>query len=597
MTLARTSAGTRPRPRTHDLDAVVVGAGGAGLYAALELKKELGPEARIGVISKLYPSRSHTGAAQGGVCAALGNTEEDNWEWHWFDTVKGGDYLVDQDAAEVMCRDAVGTVINLEHLGLPFNRTPEGLIDQRRFGGHTRNFGEGPVRRACFSADRTGHEILQTLFQQCIKHEVLFYDEFQVLDLAMPEGATGPVTGVVAMQLATGEIHSFRAKAVLFATGGFGKMFKVTSNAHTLTGDGVAIVYRRGLPLEDMEFFQFHPTGMYRLGFLLSEAMRGEGGFLVNGLGERFMERYAPTMKDLASRDVVSRSIYQEVAAGRGVDGQDYVHLDVRHLGAKVLNEKLPDMSGFIRTYFGLDPLTELVPIQPTAHYAMGGIPTDIDGHVLADETGRLVPGFYAAGECACVSVHGANRLGTNSLLDILVFGRRAGIAMAEEVRRADAPEPDPGAEASVYDEIAELLARDDGERAAVIRGELQETMFARCSVYRSAPLLDQAWEEVRALRERSRHLVVQDKGCQYNTDLGEALELGFLLDCAEATVRSAQARTESRGAHAREDYPDRDDVNWLKHTFAFRWSDGAPPRLAYRPATITRFEPKPRTY
>ena len=597
MSLAPALSRGRPRPRTHDLDAVVVGAGGAGLYAALELKRDLGPEARIGVISKLYPSRSHTGAAQGGVCAALGNTEEDHWEWHWFDTVKGGDYLVDQDAAEVMCRDAVSTVINLEHLGLPFNRTPEGLIDQRRFGGHTRNYGEGPVRRACYAADRTGHAILQTLFQQCIKHDVAFYDEYQVVDLAMPAGPSGPVTGVVALQLSSGEVHAFRAKAVLFATGGFGKMFKVTSNAHTLTGDGVAIAYRRGLPLEDMEFYQFHPTGMYKLGFLLSEAMRGEGGFLVNGKGERFMERYAPTMKDLASRDVVSRSIYQEIAAGRGIDGKDYVHLDVRHLGAEVLNEKLPDMSGFIRTYFGIEPLTDLVPIQPTAHYAMGGIPTDIDGRVLADEKGRIVPGFFAAGECACVSVHGANRLGTNSLLDILVFGRRSGIAMAETVRSAAAPEPDPGAEASVFDMVTELLARTEGERAAVLREELQETMFSRCSVYRSGTELNRAWGEVHALRERARHLVVQDKGRRYNTDLGEALELGFLLDCAEATVASAQARTESRGAHAREDYPDRDDVNWLKHTFAYRWSDGAPPHLAYKPATITRFEPKARTY
>ena len=597
MSLSLPAGRTRPRPRTHDLDAVVVGAGGAGLYAALELKRDLGPEARIGVISKLYPSRSHTGAAQGGVCAALGNTEEDHWEWHWFDTVKGGDYLVDQDAAEVMCRDAVSTVINLEHLGLPFNRTPEGMIDQRRFGGHTRNYGEGPVRRACYAADRTGHAILQTLFQQCIKHDVAFYDEYQVLDLAMPAGTGGPVTGVIALQLSSGEVHSFRAKAVLFATGGFGKMFKVTSNAHTLTGDGVAIAYRRGLPLEDMEFFQFHPTGMYKLGFLLSEAMRGEGGFLVNGNGERFMERYAPTMKDLASRDVVSRSIYQEIAAGRGIDGKDYVHLDVRHLGAEVLNVKLPDMSGFIRTYFGIEPLTDLVPIQPTAHYAMGGIPTDIDGRALADETGRIVPGFFAAGECACVSVHGANRLGTNSLLDILVFGRRSGIAMAQTVREADAPEPDPAAEASVYESMTELLARTEGERAAVLRTELQETMFDRCGVYRSGPLLAQAWGEVESLRERARRLVVHDKGHRYNTDLGEALELGFLLDCAEATVASAQARTESRGAQAREDFPDRDDVNWLKHTFAFRWSEGAPPRLAYRPATITRFEPKPRVY
>jgi succinate dehydrogenase / fumarate reductase flavoprotein subunit len=587
---------SRVHPRIHQLDAVVVGAGGAGLYAALELKKELGPEARIGVISKLYPTRSHTGAAQGGVCAALGNTEEDHWEWHWYDTVKGGDYLVDQDAAEVMCRDAVDTVINLEHLGLPFNRTPEGRIDQRRFGGHTRNEGEAPVRRACFAADRTGHAILQTLYQQCIKHDVAFYDEYQVIDLQMPQGAGGPVTGVLALQLATGELHSFRARAVLFATGGFGKMFKVTSNAHTLTGDGVAICYRRGLPLEDMEFFQFHPTGMYRLGFLLSEAMRGEGGFLVNGLGERFMERYAPTMKDLASRDVVSRSIYQEIAAGRGVDGGDFVHLDVRHLGAEVLNTKLPDMSGFIRTYFGIEPLTDLVPIQPTAHYAMGGIPTDVDGHVLADERGSVVPGLYAAGECACVSVHGANRLGTNSLLDILVFGRRAGIAMAEGVRSAPDPEGDVAAERAAVASLAGLLGRTDGERPAHIREELQEVMFNNCGVYRTQELLQTAWNKVTELRERAGHLVVEDKGRRYNTDLGEALELGFLLDCAEATVASALARHESRGGHAREDFPERDDVNWLKHTFAFRVPDGVP-RLAYRPVTITRFAPKPRVY
>ena len=403
MTLVTGGGPIIPPSRVHELDAVVVGAGGAGLYAALELKQDLGPEARIGVISKLYPTRSHTGAAQGGVCAALGNTEEDHWEWHWFDTVKGGDYLVDQDAAEVMCRDAIETIIKLEHLGLPFDRTPEGLINQRRFGGHTRNYGEGPVRRSCFAADRTGHAILQTLFQQCIRHDVTFFDEYQVLDLLLPEGPGGPVSGVIALQLATSELHAFRAKAVLFGTGGYGKVFKVTSNAHTLTGDGMAIPYRRGLPLEDMEFFQFHPTGMYKLGFLLSEAMRGEGGFLVNDAGERFMERYAPTMKDLASRDVVSRSIYLEVAEGRGIGGKDYVHLDVRHLGAEVLDKKLPDMSGFIRTYFGLDPLTDLVPIQPTAHYAMGGIPTDIDGRALADVGGRVVPGLYAAGEVACV--------------------------------------------------------------------------------------------------------------------------------------------------------------------------------------------------
>jgi succinate dehydrogenase flavoprotein subunit len=592
-------AGRSPIPvsRVHELDAVVVGAGGAGLYAALELKRDLGPEARIGVISKLYPSRSHTGAAQGGVCAALGNTEEDHWEWHWFDTVKGGDYLVDQDAAEVMCRDAPETIINLEHLGLPFDRTDEGLINQRRFGGHTRNYGEGPVRRSCFAADRTGHAILQTLFQQCIAREVTFFDEYQVLDLALPDGPAGRVAGVIALQTATTELHAFRARAVLFATGGYGKVFKVTSNAHTLTGDGTAVAYRRGLPLEDMEFYQFHPTGMYKLGFLLSEAMRGEGGVLLNDRGERFMERYAPTMKDLASRDVVSRSIYLEIAEGRGIGGKDYVHLDVRHLGEEVLNKKLPDMSGFIRTYFGLDPLTDLVPIQPTAHYAMGGLPTDVDGRVRADAGDGIVPGFYAAGEVACVSVHGANRLGTNSLLDILVFGRRAGKRMAADLADLPAPDVDLGAEMSTQAAVTDLLAGTDGERPAVIRSELQELMFTKCGVYRTDALLTEARDEIAGLRERARHLLVDDKGCRYNTDLGEALELGFLLDNAEATVASALARKETRGGHAREDFPDRDDTDWLKHTFASRDPATGSTSLSYRPVTITEFQPKPRSY
>jgi succinate dehydrogenase / fumarate reductase flavoprotein subunit len=428
-----------------------------------------------------------------------------------------------------------------------------------------------------------------------------------VLDLLMPDGADGPVAGVLALELATTEIHTFRARAVLFATGGFGKMFKVTTNAHTLTGDGVAIPYRRGLPLEDMEFYQFHPTGMYRLGFLLSEAMRGEGGILLNDQGERFMERYAPTMKDLASRDVVSRSIYQEIREGRGIGGKDFVHLDVRHLGDEVLNKKLPDMTGFIKTYFGLDPLHDLVPIQPTAHYAMGGIPTDVDGRVLgAVNKGRqdVVPGFFAAGECACVSVHGANRLGTNSLLDLLVFGRRAGMAMAQHLRDnpasgapgASAP-GDPAAEAATSQRVASLLNSGSGERPAVLRQELQEVMFTKVGVFRNKQLLTDASDEVASLRERAQHLRVDDKGCRYNTDLGEALELQFLLDCAQATVASALARTESRGAHAREDFPKRDDKKWLRHTLAYGDPGGGQPTLAYKPVTVTKFEPKARTY
>lgn len=588
--------GPAAAPRVHVVDALVIGAGGAGLYAALELKRALGTAGRVGVISKLYPTRSHTGAAQGGVCAALGNTEEDHWEWHWWDTVKGGDYLVDQDAAEVMCRDAVQTIRDLEHLGLPFDRTPDGLIDQRRFGGHSRNHGEGPVRRACYSADRTGHAILQTLYQQCIRHDVTFFDEYQVIDLLMPEGREGHVSGVLALRLATGEMTAFLARSVLFATGGFGMVYKVTSNAHTLTGDGVAIAYRRGLALEDMEFYQFHPTGMYRLGFLLSEAMRGEGGILRNGEGERFMERYAPTMKDLAGRDVVSRSIYQEIAAGRGVNGADFVHLDVRHLGAEVLDHKLPDMAGFIRTYFGLEPLTDLVPVQPTAHYAMGGIPTDHDGRVLADINGRAVPGFFAAGECACVSVHGANRLGTNSLLDILIFGRRAGAAMAAELSEAPSPGRDAEAEARAAAWLAELLSATDGERPATIRAELRELMFRTCGVYRSGTGLAECRAGVAALRERAGRLRLDDHGVRYNTDLTDAIELGFLLDCAEAMAVSAEARTETRGAHAREDFPIRDDDHWMRHTFATRQPDGTV-ALTYKPVTVTAYQPAPRVY
>jgi succinate dehydrogenase / fumarate reductase flavoprotein subunit len=578
----------------HQFDCVIVGAGGGGLRAALESSKR----ASTAVVTKLYPTRSHTGAAQGGMCAALANVEEDSWEWHTFDTVKGGDYLVDQDAAEIMCREAIDAVIELEHMGLPFNRTPDGRIDQRRFGGHTRNHGEAPVRRACYAADRTGHMILQTLFQQCVRQHVQFFNEWFVLDLILT--ADNQCAGVVAYELKTGELHVLHAKSVLLATGGFGKFFRITSNAHTLTGDGPGMCLRRGIPLEDMEFYQFHPTGIYGIGILLSEAARGEGAILLNGEGERFMERYAPTIKDLAPRDMVSRAIYQEIAEGRGVGGKDYVHLDVRHLPVEVIETKLPDITEFARLYLGVEPTTELVPIQPTAHYAMGGIPTDVEGQVVVDEANSPLPGLYAAGECACVSVHGANRLGTNSLLDIIVFGRRGGIRMAEHAAASElAPLPDdPAAEAR--DLLAGLLKRPVGgegaERVAPIRTRLQDEMMADCGVVRTDETLGRVLGTIAELRERYLRVGVEDKGKVYNTELLEAVELGFLLDLAEVTAVAARARTESRGGHYREDFPFRDDGYWMRHSLARRREDGTI-ELDYKAVTVTKYMPMERKY
>jgi len=579
--------------QTHRYDVVIVGAGGAGMRAALESSKRV----RTAVLTKLYPTRSHTGAAQGGMAAALSNVEEDNWEWHTFDTIKGGDYLVDQDAAEILAKEAIDAVLDLEKMGLPFNRTPDGRIDQRRFGGHTRNHGEAAVRRACYAADRTGHMILQTLFQQCVKQEVQFFNEFYVLDLLLTEGRT---SGVVAYELATGEIHVFEAKAVVFATGGYGKVFKTTSNAHTLTGDGMAITWRLGLPLEDMEFYQFHPTGLAGLGILLSEAARGEGGILRNADGERFMERYAPTIKDLAPRDMVSRAIFTEVRAGRGAGpNKDYVYLDLTHLPREQLDAKLPDITEFARTYLGVEPYTSPVPIYPTAHYAMGGIPTTLQAEVLGSNT-EIVPGLYAAGEVACVSVHGANRLGTNSLLDINVFGRRAGAAAAEFVTTAPWM-PLPETPSTTVETMLEGLRNGDGgERVGAVRAELQATMDDHASVYRTEATLKQALADITGLQERYRRVSVQDKGTRFNTDLLEAVELGFLLDLAEVLVVSALARTESRGGHSREDYPNRDDVNFLRHTMAYRGqaTDGQTDiRLDYKPVTITRYQPMERKY
>lgn len=576
--------------RYHQYDAIIVGGGGAGLRAALEA----GRRVKTAVVSKLYPTRSHTGAAQGGMCAALANVEEDSWEWHAFDTVKGSDFLADQDAVDIMCKEAVDSVLDLERMGLPFNRTPDGKIDQRRFGGHTRNHGEEAVKRACYAADRTGHMILQTLYQQCAKEGVEFYDEFFALDLLVFDGVCA---GIVAYEIATGDLHVFHSKSTLFATGGFGKMYKITSNAHTLTGDGPAVAYRKGLPLEDMEFFQFHPTGLYGLGILLSEAARGEGGILRNADGERFMERYAPTIKDLAPRDMVSRAEFFEMKEGRGCGPKrDYILLDLTHLDPEVIETKLPDITEFARTYLNVEPLKEPVPIVPTAHYAMGGIPTTVDAEVTRDHKGNVLPGFYAAGECACVSVHGANRLGTNSLLDIVVFGRRGGIAMAEFAMENELQAIPEDVHAEMETWLDSLMTGDGGESTADIRRELQEEMMDKASVVRTEGSLTQMLSIIDRLRERYDRTRVVDNSKVFNTELIEHIEVGFLLDMAEATVVSARARTESRGGHYREDHQMREDAHWLKHTFATK-SPAGEIKLAYRDVKSGRYEPVERKY
>jgi succinate dehydrogenase / fumarate reductase flavoprotein subunit len=579
----------------HSFDVLIVGAGGAGMRAAIEA----GTDLKVGVVSKLFPTRSHTGAAQGGMAAALANVEEDNWEWHTFDTVKGGDYLVDQDAAEILAKESVQAVIDLENMGLPFNRTPDGKIDQRRFGGHTRDHGKAPVRRSCYAADRTGHMILQTLYQNCVKLGINFFNEFYVLDLVMNDGKPA---GVVAYELATGDIHVFQAKSIVFATGGFGKIYKTTSNAHTLTGDGVAIAFRRGIPLEDMEFYQFHPTGLAGLGILLSEAARGEGGILRNSSGERFMERYAPTIKDLAPRDMVARAMANEVREGRGGGpNKDYVFLDLTHLEPAVIDAKLPDITEFARTYLGVEPYTEQIPVFPTAHYAMGGIPTNIKAEVLSDND-TVIPGLYAAGECACVSVHGANRLGTNSLLDINVFGKRAGQYSVEYARTAtQVPMPENAAD-DVIAMIAKVRKAKGKEKIAQLRKELQETMDKNAQVFRTEETLNEALEKVAELRKRYENISIQDQGKRFNTDLLEAIELGFLLDLAEVTVIACRERRESRGAHLREDYTERDDKKFMVHSMVYKQekiekNTGTNMRIGWKPVVVTNYQPMERKY
>lgn len=595
--------------KKQQFDIIVVGAGGAGLMAALYASKT----ANVAVISKLYPTRSHTGTAQGGVGAALGNVEEDHPEWHTYDTVKGSDYLGDQDAIEFMCSEAVDAVYELEHYGLPFSRTPDGKIDQRPFGGHTNNITGKPVPRACYAADRTGHMILQTLYQQCIKNHVRFFDEFQVIDLLVVDGT---VAGVVALELATSEMYVFHSKAVIFATGGHGRIWEVTSNAYAYTGDGIAIAMRHGFPLEDMEFFQFHPTGIYKLGILITEGVRGEGGILLNDKGERFMERYAPKVKDLASRDVVSRAMYVEIQEGRGIGGKNYLYLDVRpesvnkyavldgrrrpdgsqySVTADEIISKLPDIADFCRVYLGVDPVSQPMPVQPTAHYTMGGIPTNKYGEVVIDEANKVIPGFYAAGEVACVSVHGANRLGTNSLLDLITFGKHAGLRAAEYVRGANFPALPAAPAEFTREQIERLFASQGHERLSDINREMKHVMFEHVGIFRTDTGMQQALVKVRELKERFKNVHIEDHSKVFNTNLINAWELGNLLDLAEVVTVCAINRTESRGAHARDDFPKRDDVNWLKHTLA--WAKEGEIKIGYKPVVITKFQPKERVY